>query len=111
MECSLFTIRQIKRIYPLKNWLTCLKKAQPSFIGKDGLVGQVTIGTKQQTICIPGNSTITILGCTNKPPPRITCLVEQVEHHNLLLGIVINWYVAMPKATNNTCDHYQHQQV
>ena len=38
------------------------------------------------------------MGHTNKLPPRITCLVEQVEHHNLLLGIVINWYVAMPKA-------------
>ena len=62
------------------------------------MIGQVTIGTKQQPICIPGNSTITILGHTNKPPPRIICLVEQAEHHNLLLGIVINWCMAMPKA-------------
>ena len=82
----------------LKNWLNCLKKSQPSFIGKDGLIGQVTIGTKQQPICIPGNSTITIPGCTSKLPSRITCLVEQVEHHNLPLGIVINRYMAMPKA-------------
>ena len=58
------------------------------------MIGQVTIGTKQQPICIPRNSTITITGCTNKLPPRITCLVEQVEHHNLPLGIVM----AMPKA-------------
>ena len=74
------------------------KKAQPSFIRKDGLIGQVTIGTKQQPICIPGISTITIPGCTNKLPLRITCLVEQVVHHNLPLGIVINQCVAMPKA-------------
>ena len=74
------------------------KKAQPSFIRKDGLIGQVKIGTKQQPICIPRNSTITILGCTNKLPPRITCLVEQAEHHNLMLGIVINQCVTMPKA-------------
>ena len=59
------------------------KKAQQSFIGKDGLIGQVTKGTKQQPICIPGNSTITILGCTSKMPSKITCLVEQVEHQNL----------------------------
>ena len=73
-------------------------KAQPSFIRNDGLIGQVTIGTKQQPICILGISTITLLGCTNKLPPRITCLVEQAEHHNIPLGKVINWCVAMPKA-------------
>ena len=58
----------------------------------------MTIGNKQQPICIPGNSTITILRCTSKLPSRITCLVEQVEHHNLLLGIVINRGMATPKA-------------
>ena len=77
-------------ICPLNNWLTWLKKVQPSIIRKDGLIDQVTIGDEQQAICIPGNSTITILVCTNKLPPRITCLVEQLEHHNLPLGIVIN---------------------
>ena len=56
------------------------------------------IGTKQQPICVPGNSTITILGCTSKIPPRVTCLVEQAEHHNLPLGIVINQCLATPKA-------------
>ena len=73
------------------------KKVQPSF-RKDALIGQVTIGNKQQPICIPRNSTITILGHTNKLPPRITCLVEQAEHQNLPLCIVINQCVAMPKA-------------
>ena len=99
MECSLLTIR-LRRILnlPPGNWLTWLKKIQPSFIRKDGLIGQVTIGTKHQPICNPGNSTITNPGHTNKLPPRITCLVDQVEHHNLLLGIVINWCVAIPKA-------------
>ena len=57
----------------------------------------MTIGTKQQPICIPSNSTITFLGCTSKVPPRITCLVEQAEHYNLLLGIVINWCMATSK--------------
>ena len=94
MECGLFTTRWIKMIYPLKS-APLAKKVQPSFIRKDGLIGLVTIGTKQQPICIPGNSTITILGCTSKLPPRVTCLVE---HHNLPLGIVINQCMATPKA-------------
>ena len=97
MECSLFTTRQIKDDISLK-LAHLAKKFQPPFIRKDGLIGQVTIGTKQQSICIPGNSTITILGCTNKLPPKVTCLVEKAEHHNLLLGIVINWCIAIPKA-------------
>ena len=37
-------------------------------------------------------------GHTNKLPPRITCLVEQAEHHNLLLGTVTNQCMAIPKA-------------
>ena len=66
---------------------------------KDRLIGQVTIGTKQQPICIPRNSTITILRHTNKLPPKVTCLVEQAEHHNLPLGIVINQCVAILKGS------------
>ena len=58
----------------------------------------MTIGTKQQPICIPRNSTITIPGCTSELPSRVTCLVEQAEHHTLPLGIVINQCVAIPKA-------------
>ena len=58
----------------------------------------MTIGTKQQPICIPSNSTITIPGHTSKLLSRIPCLVEQAEHHNILLGIVINRCMATPKA-------------
>ena len=86
MECYLCIIKQTERTNLLENWLNCLT----IFFGKDRLIGQVTMGTKQQPIRIPGNSTITILGCTSKLPSRITCLVEQAEHHNLPLGIVIN---------------------
>ena len=35
------------------NWLMWLKKVQSSFLWKDGLIGQVTIGNKQQPIHIP----------------------------------------------------------
>ena len=49
-------------------------------------------------VCVPGNSAITVLGWTNKISARITCLVEQVQHHNLPPGIVINRCVATTKA-------------
>ena len=39
-----------------------------------------------------------MLGCINKLLRRMTCLVEQAEHHSLLLGIVINWCMAILKA-------------
>ena len=39
-----------------------------------------------------------MLGQTNKVSPRITCLVEQAQHHNLPPGIVINRCVATTKA-------------
>ena len=74
------------------------KKDQLSFRGKDGAIGQVTIGSKQNPVFIPGNSAITVPGQTNKIPPKITCLVEQAQHHNLPLGIVINRCVATTKA-------------
>ena len=85
-------------ISPEKSAHLAKKKVQPPFIRKDGFTGQVTIGTKQQPICIPSNSTITILGCANKLPPRVTCLVGQAEHHNSPLGIEMNCCMATPKA-------------
>ena len=80
--------------------MTCLKKDQQNFRGKDGAIGQVIIGSKQNPACVPGNSEITVLGWTNKIPSKITCLVEQAQHHNLPLGIVINRCVATTKARN-----------
>ena len=65
---------------------------------KDGAIGQVTISSKQHPICVLGNLAITVLGKTNKIPPKITCLVEHTQHHNLPLGIVINRCVATTKA-------------
>ena len=74
------------------------KKDQLNFRRKDGAIGQVTIGSKQNPVCVPSNLAITVLGQTNKISPRITCLVEQAQHHNLPPGIVINRCVATTKA-------------
>ena len=78
--------------------MTCLKKDQLNFRRTDGAIGQVTIGSKQNPVCVPGNSAITVPGQTSKIPPNIICLVEQAQHHNLPLGIVINRCVATTKA-------------
>ena len=78
--------------------MTCLKKDQWNFRRKDGAIGQVTIGSKQNPVCVPGNLAITVLGWTNKIPPNSICLVEQAQYHNLPLGIVINRCVATTKA-------------
>ena len=53
---------------------------------------------KKQPICILGNSVITIPVCTSKLSYKTTCLIKQVEHHNLLLGIEVNRCMSIPKA-------------
>ena len=65
---------------------------------KNGAIGQVTIGSKQNPVCIPGNSALTVPGQTNEIPSKLTCLVEQAQHHNLPPGIVINRCMATTKA-------------
>ena len=99
-ECGLSTIRSVMAFnLPQANWLTWLKNVQPSFLRKDGLIGQVTICNRQQPICIPGNSTIIILGYTNKLPPRTTCLMEQVEHiYHLALWLIGAWLFLKARA-------------
>ena len=77
--------------------MTCLKKDQLNFRGKDGAIGQVTIGSKNP-VCVPSNLPITVPGQTNKIPPKTTCLVDLAQHHNLPLAIVINRCVTTTKA-------------
>ena len=74
------------------------KKDQQNFDNVTGHIGQVTIGAKKNPICIPGNSSITVLGHTTKVHPKAVCLVEQAEHHNLPQGIVVNRCVATVKS-------------
>ena len=40
------------------------KKDQWNFIGKDGAIGQVTIGSEQNPVCVPCNLAITVPGWT-----------------------------------------------
>ena len=78
--------------------MTCVKKDQQQFDDVTRHIGQVTIGSKKNPICIPRNSVITVLGHTTKVHPKAVCLVEQAEHHNLPQGIVVNRCVATVKS-------------
>ena len=89
--------RTLKLVSPQRQ-MTCLKKDQLYFKRKNGAIGQVIIGSKQNPVCVPGNSALTVPGQTNKIPSKLTCLVEQTQHHNLPPGIVINRCVATTKA-------------
>ena len=76
----------------------CKKKDWQNFDDATGHIRQVTIGSKKNPICIPGNSVITVPGHTTKIHPKAVCLVEQAEHHNLPPGIVVNRCVAKVKS-------------
>ena len=52
------------------------KKKTLIFRGKNGAIGQVMIGSKQNPVCVPGNLAITVPGQTNKIPPKTICLVH-----------------------------------
>ena len=51
------------------------KKDQLYFKRKNGAIGQVTIGSRENPICIPSNSALTVPGQTSKIPSKLTCLV------------------------------------
>ena len=72
-------------------------KDQQNFDDVTGHIRQVMIGSRNNPICIPGNSVITVLGHTTRVHPEAVCLVEQAEHHNLSQGIVVNRCVATVK--------------
>ena len=52
-----------------------LSKKRLNFKRKDGAIGHVTTGSKQNPVCVPGNLAITVPGQTNKIPPNTICLV------------------------------------
>ena len=66
--------------------------------GEDEPAGTVTIGTNKQPICMPGNSTITVLGKLSKLVKNGSYLVESAAHNNLPSGVVVNCSYATSKA-------------
>ena len=66
--------------------------------GEDKPAGTVTIGINNQPICVPGNSTIMVLGKLSKLVNKGSCMVELVANNNLPSGVVVNHSYATPKA-------------
>ena len=66
--------------------------------GEDEPAGTVTIGMNKQPICVPGNSTITVLGKLSKLVKNGSYLVESAAHNNLPSGVVVNHSYATSKA-------------
>ena len=78
-----------------------LKKAQQFSINVDWLLGKVLIGNTSQSICVPGNSALTIpgrLGRNTKISCGTPCLVDTAPMHNLPQGISVNLALFMQKA-------------
>ena len=53
------------------------RKPQNFSSNKEGFMGKVIVGSKQEPLCIPKNSTITVSGAIKRPLHGATCLVEQ----------------------------------
>ena len=90
--------QQQEQTEPSKTNGLCKTEDQQNFDDATRHIGQVTIGSRKNSICIPRNSVMTVLEHTTKIQPEAVCLVEQAEHHNLPLGIVVNRCVAKVKA-------------
>ena len=69
----------------------------------------VIVGSKQEPLCIPGNSTITVPGTTKRPLHAVTCLVEHAANSNLPFGIVVNKCLAHPKAKSMPVIFHQYK--
>ena len=66
------------------------KKHQNFVSGEDEPAGTVTIGVNKQPICVPGNSTIIVLGKLLKLVKKGSYVVESAVYNNLPSGVVVN---------------------
>ena len=81
------------------NQSTDQPKKKPKYLGQqDGFLGHIQVVDKQQTMCILINSMINVLGKVVKILKQPPCLEDQVDHHNLLMDIVVSWCLANSKA-------------
>ena len=58
----------------------------------------MTIGINNQPICVPGNSTIMVMGKLSKLVTNGLYMVELAAHNNLPSGVVVNHSYVTPKA-------------
>ena len=71
-------------------------------INEDGVLGKVLIGNTNKSICVPGNSALTIpgrLGKNTKVPSGTPCLIDTTTVNNLPQEISVNHCLAHPKGS------------
>ena len=61
-----------------------------------GFTGRVTVGDKHYPMCIPANSSKTIIGKVPKVDRKSTYLVEKTEDSNLPIGVGVNNTLVTP---------------
>ena len=61
-----------------------------------GFAGRVTVGDKRHPMCIPANSSKTIIGEVPKVDRKSTYLVEKTEDSNLPIGVGVNNTLVTP---------------
>ena len=61
-----------------------------------GFAGRVTVGEKKNPMCIPANSSKTIIGKVPRVDRKLTYLVEKTEDSNLPIGVGVNNSLVTP---------------
>ena len=72
------------------------KKVGPPKNDLGGFAGQVKIGDRRNPICLPANSSKTIVGKVPKVDKKQTYMVESTDDSNLPLGVSINNTLVVP---------------
>ena len=72
-------------------------KFQNSIFHEDKLAGAITIGDDNQPICVPSNTTITLLGETSELATKRLYTPELATHNNFPAGAVANRGYRMPR--------------
>ena len=72
------------------------KKFQNDSGDLGGFAAQVTVGDKRNPMCIPANSSKTIIGKVPRVDQKLTYLVEKTEDSNLPIGIGVNNTLVTP---------------
>ena len=73
-----------------------LKKKKNDSGDLGGFAGRVTVGDKHHPMCIPANSSKTIIGKVPKVDRKSTYLVEKTEDSNLPIGVGVNNTLVTP---------------
>ena len=74
-------------------------KKHKNFISiEDRPAGTITVGTDNQSICVPANVTITVPGKLSRLVTKGSDMIKLAAHNNLPSGVVVNCSYVTPKA-------------